>query len=461
MKTFLSKHGLKLITALLPFPRKLESRKYQSCHAEFISASNRSRIKFGMTALILLYNSISFANNLQEVIEKTAKDYLSNRFLNATFIFANSNANLVIGAKGMFSSYGEQLKANQEMPIASSTKPIIAAAILRLQDKGLLNVKDKISKYIDKEYWRDEHVPDFAHKISIHNLLTHTSDLPEYLGHVRTDLTMTQKKINKKILKFVSSNARELGIGRRYNYSNSNFIILGMIIEKVSKKELGQFLQDEFFTPLKMKSTHLASFAEAKEMQKNSNTSNYPPRYYVQPNNGGKPIFTLIQTKFPLIPYADGGIISNSFDLIKWYKALHKGNILSEKSYKLMTTKHYLVHLKNGKTNGNVLKNVSNANDVIFKLNQKLHKTYTGYGIYIAELNNRDLMIHHPGGSKGFGERCEVGYIPSKDFYFAILSNVTVRVPNDLKIKIDMYNIANQLDISYFREAIINSIINK
>lgn len=417
-------------------------------------------MKLYLALFALLCSSISFANNLQESVEKTAKDYLSNRFLNATFIFADTNANLVIGAKGVFSSYGEQLKANQEMPIASSTKPIIAAAILRLQDKGLLNVKDKISKYIDKEYWRDGIVPDFAHEISIHNLLTHTSDLPEYLGRVRTDLTMTQKKINKRILKFIASNTRDLDIGRRYNYSNSNFIILGMIIEKVGNKNLGQFLQDEFFIPLKMKSTHLASFAEAKEMQKNSGTSNYPLRYYVQPNNGGKPIFTLIQTEFPLIPYADGGIISNSFDLIKWYKALHQGKILSEKSYKLMTTKHYLVHLKNGKTNGNaILNNFSNANDAIFKLNQKLHKTYTGYGIYISELDNRDLMIHHPGGSKGFGERCEVGYIPSKDFYFAILSNVTVRIP-DSKVKIDMNNVVNQLDISYFREAIINSIIN-
>ncbi|MCC8417219.1 MAG: beta-lactamase family protein [Rickettsia endosymbiont of Bryobia graminum] len=418
-------------------------------------------MKFYTFLFILLYSSIGFANNLQEVVEKTAKDYLSNRFLNATFIFADSKANLVIGAKGVFSSYGEQLRANQAMPIASSTKPIIATAILRLQDKGLLNVNDKIVKYIDKEYWRDGLIPDFAYDISIHNLLTHTSDLPEYLGHVKTDLTMTQKAINKRILKFVSSNARELDIGRRYNYSNSNFIILGMIIEKVSKKDLGKFLQDEFFTPLKMKSTYLASFEEAKEMQKNSNTSNYPLRYYVQPNNGGKPIFTLVQTEFPLIPYADGGVVSNSFDLIKFYKALHERKILSEKSYKLMTTKHYLVHLKDGKSNGAaVLNNFSNINDVIFKLNQKLHKTYTGYGIFIAELNNRDLMIHHPGGSKGFGERCEVGYIPSKDFYFAILSNVSIRIPNEIRAKIDMNNIANQLDVSYFREDIINSIIN-
>ncbi len=68
-------------------------------------------------------------------------------------------------------------------------------------------------------------------------------------------------------------------------------------------------------------------------------------------------------------------------------------------------------------------------------------------------------MFHHSGGSTGFGVRSEVGYIPSKDLYFAILSNVVVQIPADKVMKVDMNNIANQLDISYFREAIINSII--
>lgn len=417
-----------------------------------------------VVSLFLLNISVSLAN-LKEVVENTTKEYLSTRFVNATFLFADSKEHLVVGAKGVFSLYGEQLRPNQEMPIGASTKPIIAAAILRLQDKGLLNVQDKIFQHIEQEYWPKGVVPYFAKEITIHNLLTHTSGLPEYNRHIKTDFKMSQRQINKHIIKFIASKSSSLKAKiNKYNYSNSNFIILGMIIEKVSKQDLRNFLHEEFFKPLKMTSTTLATFKQAKEMQKNSVISYYPLRYYVEPNNG-KPQLVLIDSlfpfspKFPLIPYADGGIISNVFDLIKWQRALHQGKILSASSYKLMTTKHYLVNLQADKveTRG-LLDNPMKKKNAIINLNQKLHKTYTGYGILVAELDNQDIMFHHPGGSTGFGVRSEVGYIPAQDLYFAILSNVVVRIPNEIQTTIDMNNVANQLDISYFREAIVSIV---
>ncbi len=296
--------------------------------------------------MVLMLNSAVSLAGMQATIAKTTQEYLSSRFLNASFLFADSTTNLIVGAKGLFSIYGEQLKANQEMAIGAATKPIIAVAILRLQDQGLLNVQDKISTYISLEYWPHDKLPKFIQAITIHNLLTHTSGLPEYVNKVKTDLTISQKENNKNIIKYTFSTLPAFNTQlNKYNYSNTNFIILGMIIEKVSKKDLRSFLQDEFFKPLKMNSTKLATFSEAKEMQKNSTTSNYPLRYLVQPNNS-KPKFILMNSqlpfasKFPLIPYADGGIVSNTFDLIKWHRALHQGKILSASSYKLMTTKH-------------------------------------------------------------------------------------------------------------------------
>ncbi len=426
------------------------------------------RYYFIVLSICLLNISISFAT-LKEVIESTTKEYLSTRFLNATFLFASSNEKLVLGAKGVFSLDGEPLKPNQEMPIGASSKPIIAAAILKLQDKGLLTVNDKIAQHIiDHEYWPKGVAPYFAQEITIHNLLTHTSGLSEYNKHVKTDFRMSQKEVNKNIIKYISSKSSSIKAKiNKYNYSNSNFIILGMIIEKVSKQDLRSFLQEEFFKPLKMTSTFLATFQQAKDIQKNSGISNYPVRYYVQPNDG-KPKFVLINShfpfapKFPLIPHADGGIVSNTFDLIKWQKALHQGQILSAKSYKLMTTKHYLIHSKRGNTTSiEILDDPTKKKNATIHLNQKLYKTYTGYGIFVAELDNQDVMFHHPGGSTGFGVRTEVGYIPSKDLYFAILSNVVVQVPDEIKPTIDLSKVVNQLDISYFREAIINSVINE
>ena len=92
-------------------------------------------MRYYLLLLILLVRSTICAADLQSSIKEAVESYISNRFLNATFVFANSEKNLMVGAKGVFSLYGEHLVPDQEMPIASATKPMTAAAILRLQDK--------------------------------------------------------------------------------------------------------------------------------------------------------------------------------------------------------------------------------------------------------------------------------------------------------------------------------------
>lgn len=397
-------------------------------------------------------NITSFAN--LKILEEVLQDYLANKFLNASFIFANSNNNLIVGAKGIVSSYGERLKVNEKMPIPAAIKPIIATAILRLQDKGLLEINNKISKYIDQDYCINGIVPDFAKKITIHHLLTHTSGIPEYFGRITINSTMTHKDIIKKILEFSSREIILSKVGKNFEYSNSNFIILGLIIEKVGKKTLKDFLQDEFFTPLKMKSTYLLTLQET--LQKNYSTADYPERYYVQPNYGN-PKFILVDNT-SVIPYADGGIISNTFDLIKWHRALHQGKILSKQSYELMIRKHFLIYsnVEHDKIY-NTYYNIIKTHGIL--LDDKIKAVYTGYGIIISKFNNKDIVLHNPGGWRGVGIRNEMGYIPSRDFYYVILSNVTIQIPESLQTKYDMNDAVNQLDISYFKRQIIHCVL--
>ncbi|MCC8369395.1 MAG: beta-lactamase family protein [Rickettsia endosymbiont of Oxypoda opaca] len=387
--------------------------------------------KYFLLFIFLLIDNVDSFADMQERIIVAEKDYLANRFLNAVFRFENDEKILITGAKGIFSLSGDQLKTNEVMPVSSGIKPITAAGILRLQDKGLLNVNDKIYQYLDADIWQDT-VPDWAYKISIHNLLTHTSGLAEYFGFVKLDFDMSQKEANKKIIQYVTTKPLEIQIGKKYNYSHTNFIVLGMIIEKVSGQNLADFFRDEFFNPLHMKSTKLASFYEAIGIQRNDVSANYPIRYFIEPTNN-KPIFSLANADFVARPYADVGIVSNTFDLIKWYKALNQGKILSKKSYKLMTTKYFLADEDNG------------------------HTTYTGYGIFITELDKKHVMIHHSGTALGI--RGEAGYVVPDNLYFAILSNVMVKIPEEKKDKINMDSLANQLDIVYFRDAIINAAI--
>lgn len=382
--------------------------------------------------VFLVINCVDSFADIQQRISKAAQEYISNRFVNAVFMFADDYKQLLTGAKGIFALNGEHLKANEMMPIASATKPITAAGILRLQDQKLLNVNDKIYQYIDLEMWQGK-VPDWAYKISIHNLLTHSSGIAEYFSFVKLDLDMTRKDARKKILQYVVSKPLEIFTGQKCKYSNTNFVILDMIIEKVTKKDLCNFFQDEFFKPLNMKSTNFASYSEAARIQKNVVSSNYPVRYFITPNNSNKPIFIPATADFVALPCADGGIISTPSDLIKWYRALNSGKILSTKSYKLMTTKYFPAQEMDGR------------------------KTYMGYGIYITDLDSKHTMVHFSG--KALGVQSEMGYVLPNNFYFAILSNTMIYVPEEKKDKIDLKNPLNQIGIIYFRDAIINAAI--
>lgn len=382
----------------------------------------------------IFHASLTFAD-LKVKIEEATANYLSKHFLNATFMFADEENVLQMGAKGVFSTNGEQLKVTQKMPIASSTKPITAAAILKLQDQKLLNVNDKIIKYLNKNSgtWENDKAPEWAKKITIHNLLTHTSGLAEYFGNLKFDpTTMSHQEINKSIINFAANTPLNATPGQKYKYTNTNFVILGLIIENISGKTLAEFYKKEFFDPLGMNDTHLASLAEALEMQNQPDNTPYPHRYFVVPNNSNKPTFAPATVNFILVPYADGGIISTPKDLITWQRALHNGKVLSDKSYKLMTKRYFKVPDKTGR------------------------KSYIGYGMLISELEGEDVMLHHPGSAVAI--RSECGYIPNKSLYFAILSNIMVNIPNEIKNNIDSTKPENQLDIFYFREAILRAI---
>lgn len=395
--------------------------------------------KYALLFVTIVVNaSLSFAgeSTLRTKIGVATKDYISNHFLNSTFMFCQGDETLEMGAKGIHSLYGKQLKATEKMPIASATKSMTAASILRLKDKGLLGVNDKVSKYLTKDsgIWDNQQVPAWADKITIHHLLTHTSGLPEYFMApelAELDLSKPREEVIKGIANFAAVKSLSFEPGSKYEYINTNFTLLGLIIEKVSGTPLEEFYRVELFDPLEMKSTKLISLEEAIKFQQTPQSTEYPVRYFVTPT-GGKPHFTEVKPDYIMIPFADGGVVSTTNDLIKWYRGLHRGKILSEDSYNLMTKKHYLAPNKVGITN------------------------YTGYGLFISQLQNGDLVYHHAGSAIAI--RSESGFIPSKQFYYAVISNVMNYIPKDAADKIDMNLPVNQLDIHYFMQAIFNAI---
>lgn len=394
-------------------------------------------LRFSVITFIVFcsFQQYVFANETVDKIKPLVDSYIKNHFLNAVYAFSDESDNSIKGAHGLFSvEDGTLLVANQQMPIASVTKSMTAACILKLKDKKAIDLSENIAKYLpaNSGLWDNKKLPEWANKVTIHNLLTHSSGIPEYFMSMELNVDQPHNEVNKQILNFVAQHNLIFDPGSEYKYNNTNYVLLGLIIEQVSGKSLSDFYNEELFIPLNMSNTRLLSLKEAVNGQRDQSVSGMPIRYFVTPQGQNLPQFTKAQNDFIMVPYADGGVVSTTNDIIKWHQGLHAGKIISKESLELMKSKFYELPNKVGQ------------------------KTFVGYGLFISELENSDLVYHHSGNALAI--RCESGYIPSKNLYFAVLSNVMNYIPEEMKDKIDMDNPKNQLDIYYFIKTIFKNI---
>ncbi len=391
--------------------------------------------KYYLLILAIIFNSsLSFADSVvRGKVKAASSDYLSKHFMNGSYMFVDENGVIEKGAKGIHSVVGKKsLNADQQMPIASATKSMTAAAILKLQERGKLNVKDVVAKHLNAKsgIWTDNKVPAWANEITIHNMLTHRSGLAEYFMSAEIDVNVPLRSINKQIANFAASQELSFKPGEKHDYNNTNYILLGLIVEAASGEKANDFFEKEFFAPLGMKNTKLLGLAETLQHQKDPESTDVPSRYFVTPT-GGEPQFNLAKHPFTMTPFTDGGVASTTADLITWHKALHSGKVLSKASYKQMTTGYYDVPCNKGKSK-------------------------IGYGMYITKLENGDELYHHAGNALAI--RSESGCVLNKNLCFAILSNVMNYVPKEMQGKIDMTKEENQLDIIHYTKHVLKSL---
>ena len=121
--------------------------------------------------------------------------------------------------------------------IASISKQFTAASILQLHEKGLINLEDKIIKYL----------PDYpvhvANKVTVHHLLTNTSGIAEYTKIPAPMHVLLNGLTSDELISIFKNKPLEFEPGTKYSYSSSNYILLGVIIEKVSGLSYPQYLQ--------------------------------------------------------------------------------------------------------------------------------------------------------------------------------------------------------------------------
>jgi D-alanyl-D-alanine carboxypeptidase len=214
--------------------------------------------------------------------------------------------------------WGVPNSPSTEYRIFSMTKQFTGTCILLLKERGLLSVKDPVSKYVSE-------LPDSWQPITIHQLLTHTSGIPNY-----SDMTPRAKEYDRlgatprQMLEVAATQPLEFKPGTQLHYSNTGYILLGMIIEKVSGQSYAEFLRKNIFEPLGMEHS---GYDDQSFILKNR-ASGYSVRDG-QVVNAGFGDMT--------IPFAAGGIYSTVEDIFRWNEALTvPGRLLTAHSLEQM-----------------------------------------------------------------------------------------------------------------------------
>jgi len=204
--------------------------------------------------------------------------------------------------------------------IGSITKQFTSAAIMRLMEQGKLSLDDTLQKFL-------RNFPTQGNRVTVRHLLNHTSGIksytslgPKWARVVRLDLAPDS------LVALFANEPFDFKPGDSWLYNNSGYFLLGMIIEKLSGKPYGKYLQDELFTPLGLKNTMYCDQAPLIKHRAQG--------YATRP--GGE--FINAEPLSMTQPYAAGSLCSTVNDLVAWALALSSGKVVSPASYTLMST---------------------------------------------------------------------------------------------------------------------------
>lgn len=322
-------------------------------------------------------NRLSFGNYLTTI--QKLDNYLNalettNNFHGSVLVAQNGS---IILNKGYGKSDFEQSITNTQdttFPIGSMSKQFTAMAIMQLVEKGLINVDDVISKY----------VPDFPNGdiITIEELLTHSSgivnctNLPEFWS-----MDIDSFKDINNVINLFKNKSLEFKPGSKFSYSNSGYILLGYIIEKVSGRNYIDYLEKNIFGPLDMKNTGL-SYDGIKKMYTSTGYSGYLDVF---------PISDMITLNGA---YGAGNLCSTTEDLYKWDRALYTDKLVKQSTLKDIFSNH---------------------------IEMTSSGIYYGYGWMLSK-GSYGEEIYHGGNTLGFTSN--IARYPDKDLTIIILTNV-------------------------------------
>ncbi|MCI0490680.1 MAG: beta-lactamase family protein [Blastocatellia bacterium] len=245
-------------------------------------------------------------------VDAYVKPFIEMRAFSGAILIAKGGRVLLSKGYGMANyELGVPNTPQTRFHIASISKPFTAAAIMILQERGLLKVDDLLTKYI----------PDYpgGDKITLHHMLTHTSGIQNVNGFPDYNEKSKFPQTTATIVEMFKNKPLLFEPGEKYSYSNSNYNLLAYIIEKVSGLGYGEFLKQNIFDPLDMRDTAHDGYA-GKIIENRA--------------SGYAPVGTLGLENAPYLDWTiktgNGSLYSTVEDLYKWDRALYTEKVLKK-----------------------------------------------------------------------------------------------------------------------------------
>ncbi|MBX2873852.1 MAG: beta-lactamase family protein [Saprospiraceae bacterium] len=283
---------------------------------------------------------------------------------------------------GGLSKPGVPVQSDMSFGIASITKTVVAAAILKLEEEGQLSLSDSISKYLTLDK------PQIDENVTIFQLLNHFSGIKNYFQGAnlwsRVEQNLDTPIPPRELVDFIGNPV--FPVGRRYEYSNSNYLLLGLIIEAVSGQSIGEFFRSRFWEPLQLNRIYFAD-------------DEAPTGPIATPWRDGdgdgtlEDISSAYKTAYHSVFWTAADVFSTASDLSLWAYHLLEGDALSQASKSKM--QRYV-----------------EIDDPIF----------IGYGLGLRRVQIAGRILWgHTGGMRGYGGY--MFYDPLKKITIVMLNN--------------------------------------
>ena len=250
-------------------------------------------------------DSTHYYNAVKDFFEKSLID---SRYFNGGVLIAKGESIIYEDYKGYKDfQTKEPLDENTPMHIASASKNFAAAAMLRLVQQGRVSLSDSVSRFF----------PNFPYEgVTVKMLMNHRSGLPNYV-HYLEEMGWDKNRYvtNEDVLKslYTMHPAPEFKAGTRFSYSNTNFVLLAMIVEKLTGMPYPDYMRENFFKPLQMDHTYIFSLADTATAVRSYKT------------NG-----RVWEWDFLEDTYGDKNIYTTPRDLLKWSVALSQGKVINQ-----------------------------------------------------------------------------------------------------------------------------------